>query len=84
VEVSKEGMIEMYGYGMMGPIFGITTGWMLLIVVVIGVVVAFLVSYMRPGDTRDTSAAARQILAERFARGEMDTDEYVRRLAALR
>jgi len=33
---------------------------------------------------RDPQAGARTILAERFARGEIDEDEYHRRMSALR
>ncbi|WP_196468427.1 SHOCT domain-containing protein [Planomonospora sp. ID91781] len=36
-----------------------------------------------PAANADVTASARRILAERYARGELDTDEYTRRLAAL-
>ncbi|GHF36345.1 SHOCT domain-containing protein [Streptomyces griseosporeus] len=36
------------------------------------------------GEGRDSGATAEQLLAERFAGGEIDEDEYRRRLAVLR
>jgi putative membrane protein len=59
-------------------------GW-LLTLLMIGVVVWAVVNYARNTSTGDDgSAVARRILAERYARGELDTDEYTRRLAVLR
>jgi putative membrane protein len=40
--------------------------------------------YSQPGPTPGHMAAPEQILAERFARGEIDEDEFHQRLAALR
>ena len=37
----------------------------------------------RPGDTTPAARTARDILAERFARGEIDAEEYDRRRRAL-
>jgi len=58
--------------------------WLLLIVGI-----ALLVRYLgqqHPRTPRDTPhlEAAEHILAERFARGELDEDEYRRRLAVVR
>jgi putative membrane protein len=75
----------MHGYGGMWPTCGMMFGWLLLTALVISLVIWLVVNYARPASVRgDASSAARQILAERYARGELDTDEYNRRLAALR
>lgn len=73
-----------YGYGGMWPMGGMMFfGW-LLTLLLIGLVVWAVVSYARPTSTRDDgSGVARRILAERYARGEIDAEEYTRRLAAL-
>ena len=49
-------------------------------------VIWLLVSYARPGGRGDGSRSgdAERILAERYARGELDGDEYRRRLEDLR
>ena len=73
----------MHGYGWMWPMGGMMVGWLLLTVLVVGLVVWLVVSYARPLGGGDDTGAARRILAERYARGEMDTDEYAKRLAAL-
>lgn len=72
----------MHGYGGMWPMGGMMFGWLLLTVLTLGLVVWLVVGHARPGH--DESGMARRILAERYARGELDTDEYNRRLAALR
>ena len=69
-----------YGWGMMG------FGWV-MIVVVIGVLVWAIVQATpnRTDVTRPTNTdSAEAILADRFARGEIDTAEYRARLDALR
>lgn len=73
----------MHGFGWW-PIGGMMAGWLLLTVLVAGLVVWLLASYARPGDGTDHTATARRVLAERLARGELDTDEYQRRLTALK
>lgn len=77
----------MHGYGSMWPIGGMMIGWLLLTVLVVGLVAWLVVSYGRPHDAsgpgRDTGTAQR-FLAERYARGELDTEEYQQRLGALR
>jgi putative membrane protein len=74
----------MMGYGM--------TGWMwiwpLLVVVgllIVGYVVVRLTAGRPSSDTSrpDTGLNARRILDERFARGEIDEDEYQRRRGLL-
>ena len=56
---------------------------MIFWVVVIGVAV-WLVTRGQDRGTRERSDRPREILAERYARGELDTDEYHERLEALR
>jgi putative membrane protein len=68
----------------MWPIGGMMIGWLLLTVVIVGLVVWLVVSYARPRSGVDDTGAARRILAERYARGELDSEEYTPRLAALR
>jgi putative membrane protein len=76
-------MTTMNGYWLMWPMGGMMVGWLLLTVAAVGLVVWLVVSYDRPRGVDDTGAA-RRILAERYARGELDSDEYARSLAALR
>jgi len=73
----------MHGYGSMWPMGGMMVGWLLLTVLTVGLVVWLVVSYARPRNTADGTGEARRILAERYARGELDTEEYTHRLAAL-
>jgi putative membrane protein len=71
----------MSGWGMMLMIVGNLLFWGL---VVAGVVL--LVRYTgRGGQTRTTNEgpSPQRMLAERFARGEIDEDEYTRRLRVL-
>ena len=74
----------MHGYGTMWPMGGMMFGWLLLTVLVVGVVVWLVVSQARPRTSGQDTGAARRILAERYACGELDTEEYTRRLTALR
>ncbi|HYY75832.1 MAG TPA: SHOCT domain-containing protein [Gaiellaceae bacterium] len=53
--------------------------WLVLWLVVLGTI-AWLVVRRR----RDSGGDARKILAERYARGELSTDEYEERLQGLR
>ncbi|MFV9673263.1 MAG: SHOCT domain-containing protein [Acidimicrobiia bacterium] len=69
-----------FGWGMMG------FGWIVGLVVVGVLVWAIVQATPRRGDaaTASTTRSAETILADRFARGEIDDDEYRRRLDALR
>ncbi len=69
-----------FGWGMMG------FGWIVGLVVVGVLVWAIVQATPRRVDAAPASAtrSAETILADRFARGEIDADEYRRRLDALR
>lgn len=69
-----------FGWGMMG------FGWLLGLAVVGVLVWAVVQATPRRGDVATTPAtrSAETILADRFAGGEIDDDEYRRRLDALR
>jgi len=73
-------MMFWYGHGMNGWDYAFTfLAWALVITGLI-VLVRYLASAQRtPNDT-----TPQQFLAERFARGEIDEQEYRTRLAALR
>lgn len=59
--------------------------WPLLWIAVIGTVVWFVLRRRAaPAGASDGSARAKEILAERFARGEITTEEYRERLEQLR
>jgi len=71
-----------WGFGLMG--IGMLLVWVLVIV---GLVI--LIRYLVRGDRRSAPTPAapptpERILAERFARGEIDEEEYHRRLDTLR
>lgn len=73
----------MHEYGSMWSMGGMMVGWLLLTVLLVGLVVWLVVRYARPRTSGEDTGAARRILAERYARGEVDTEEYTQRLAAL-
>ncbi|HET8661692.1 MAG TPA: SHOCT domain-containing protein [Micromonosporaceae bacterium] len=73
----------MHGYGWMWPMGGMMVGWLLLTILLV-VVVCVVVASAGSRSTPDETGSARRVLAERYARGEMDTEEYHRRVAALR
>ncbi len=73
----------MHGYGSMVPMGAMMGGWLLLTVLAVGLVVWLVVSYTRPPTSMQDVNAARRILAERYARGELDTEEYTQRLTTL-
>lgn len=59
----------------------------LLVLVVLALIVTgivLLVRHYSAPRSDDTAASAEQVLADRFARGEIDEDEFVRRRNALR
>jgi len=68
----------------MWPMGGMMVGWLLLTVLFVGLVVWLVVRSTRPQGAVVDTDAARRILAERYARGELDTEEYTHRVAALR
>ena len=62
-------------------------GWMWIFWIAIIVVVVWLVVRAGPsthGGVREARLTPEDILRERFARGEIDTEEYQRRLQVLR
>jgi putative membrane protein len=74
---------------MSGPMMGWMWIWPLLVLAGLGVI-GYVVVRLVPGAGSTTSAgtepaasSARQILDERFARGEIDEDEYQRRRSLL-
>ncbi|MGW2515512.1 SHOCT domain-containing protein [Streptomyces sp. NPDC001617] len=66
--------------------FATSVGMVLMWALLIGVAVLLYRSLNRTSEPRDTTArrSPEQLLAERFARGEVDEEEYRRRLAVLR
>ena len=75
-----------WGYGMMGGFGGVFM--LLLFIVVVALVVGLLrdlfgFSHARRGAPRGRGSSALDILDERYARGEIDADEYKRRRAEL-
>ena len=68
------GHMDGFGWGMMG------IGWLFMLVIV-GLVVWAVVQTTSKSHRRndDSTASARRILAERFARGEIDDEEYRQR-----
>jgi putative membrane protein len=84
-------MMYWYGSGMSGWGYALMTVSMVLFwgAVIFGIVA--LVRYFGRGDQQRPASPSppsahtpERLLAERFARGEIDEDEYQRRLAALR
>ena len=68
----------MMGGGMMGPML---LGWLLAwLVVIVGI--GLLVRLLW-GRTNSSPSSPRAILQERFARGELDAEEYQERLSLL-
>ncbi|MEV4483256.1 SHOCT domain-containing protein [Micromonospora coxensis] len=73
----------MHGTDVMWPMGAMMFGWVLLTVLLVGAAVWLLVRDARP-VAGDDGSSARRLLDERYARGELDTDEYHQRRAALR
>ena len=57
--------------------------WALIITAVV-LIVRYLVSQRLTGTSAVSARTPEEVLAERYARGEIDDDEYRRRLALLR
>lgn len=76
---------HMTGWGWFGMTIGMIAFWGLLIALAMVVYRAFSngTSDRRSSSGPADAADPRQILAERYARGEIDEDEYQRRLATL-
>ena len=69
------------GWGMTGWVMA---GYGLITVVLITAVVALIASTATRAQRKNpTPATAAEILAQRYARGEIDDDEYFRRLSVL-
>jgi putative membrane protein len=64
--------------------FTILIGNLLFIGLIVLAVVLVVRAFNRPGPPTARRAVAEQILAERFARGEIDAEEYQARLRTLR
>lgn len=79
----------MFGWGWVGAILGLII--LLLIIAVLGAVLAYLIRALRrpsPDAARSTgghgsAAQALQILEERYARGEIDQEDYEQRRRVL-
>jgi putative membrane protein len=82
-------MMFSYGNGMSGwGWFAMTVGMVLFWGMLIAAAVFVYRALTRGGTRNDqysgpSAASAEQILAERYARGDIDEDEYQRRLATL-
>lgn len=64
------------------PMAAMMFGWLVLILLIVAVV--WLAANRGRTHPPDRHEYARRILSERYARGEMDTEEYHRRLDTLR
>ncbi|MFF3462617.1 SHOCT domain-containing protein [Streptomyces sp. NPDC001984] len=77
---------DMSGWGWFGASLGMIVFWAVIITVL--VLLFRGLGRSMPGGSRDvasrTTPSAEELLAERFARGEIDEDEYQRRLRVLR
>jgi putative membrane protein len=77
---------DMSGWGWFGASLGMIVFWALIITVL--VLLFRGLGRSTPVGSRDvasrTTPSAEELLAERFARGEIDEDEYQRRLRVLR
>jgi putative membrane protein len=73
------GHMDGFGWGMIGM------GWLMILIVGGLVVWAVVYTSSRSSSPSESSqVSAERILADRFARGEIDTDEYRDRLEELR
>ncbi len=74
---------DMFGWGYPFWLIGMALFWAAVIIGIVALVrYAGRSGHQAGGPPRASSAE--QLLAERFARGEIDEDEYHRRLTALR
>ena len=81
-------MMDRYGHGTGGWGYGLTALIMILLVAAVIYGIVALVCYARPNPAQGPESvqpsAPERLLAERFARGEIDKDEYHQRLTSLR
>ena len=70
---------HMSGWGWFAMSLSTVVFWGLVITAIV-----LLVRYLHPGPSSQETKTPEQMLAERFARGEIDETEYRNRLAALR
>jgi putative membrane protein len=76
---------DMSGWGYAGMAIGMVLFWILIIVGIVALIrFTTTTSPPRPHLAPPFSESAEQILAGRFARGEIDDAEYQQRLAVLR
>jgi putative membrane protein len=71
-----------YGVGVWGLVV-MTVSMVLFWALIIAAIVALVRYLARTGQAERGADAAEEILAERFARGDIDDEEYRRRLQAL-
>ena len=73
------------GMGLWGMLFMLVGGLLFWGLIITGIVV--LVRHLgrtgQPAGPADVGAGAEQLLAQRYARGEIDEDEYTKRLSVL-
>ncbi len=74
---------EMSGWGYPLTLIGMAVFWAAVIYGIV-VLVRYTGRSRRQAGDPGRAPSAEQLLAERFARGEIDEDEYRRRLATLR
>ena len=81
-------MMNWYGHGIGGWGYGLTALIMILFWAAVIYAIVALVRYSRPNATQGPEPVQpptpERLLAERFARGEIDEDEYRQRLTSLR
>ncbi|RKT87267.1 putative membrane protein [Saccharopolyspora antimicrobica] len=70
------------GWGLLGMLV-MTVGMVLFWVLVVVAIIALVRYLQRTGRADSGSTRAEEVLAERFARGEIDEEEYRRRLETL-
>lgn len=73
----------MEGRTMMTGMFGFGWIWMIVILALVVGVIAWAISRLSPSDRSVGGSDARGILDDRFARGEIDAEEYQQRRDAL-
>jgi putative membrane protein len=77
-------MMWQYGNGMDGWGFGLMTVGNLIVWALIVVGVVALLRHLNRGDATERRPTAEELLAERFARGDVTEQEYRERLDVLR